>query len=47
MQRLEEGDAELKADGAGFSMVVRRIERTALEELSEFCQQALRISYRL
>lgn len=47
VRTLNECDEELAQEGANFPNVVRRIERTALGELAQFCQAALRISYRL
>jgi hypothetical protein len=47
VRALEECQHELKSANASFPDVVRRIERVALEELSDFCQAASQISYRL
>jgi hypothetical protein len=47
VRALEECDDELAEEKAHFPYVVRRIERVALGELSQFCQAALRINYRL
>ncbi len=47
IRALDECEEELAQENANFSDIVRRIERTALGELAQFCQAALRISYRL
>jgi hypothetical protein len=47
IRALDENDQELSEESATFPEIVRRIERTALGELAQFCQAALRISYRL
>jgi hypothetical protein len=47
VRSLDECDAELTQENATFPETVLRIERTALSELAQFCQAALRISYRL
>lgn len=47
LHALSECEGELESEGADFPEIVHRIERVVLGELSDFCQAAAHISYRL
>jgi hypothetical protein len=47
LRALDECETEIREDKSDFSTIVRRIERVVLGELSDFCQSASQISYRL